>query len=468
MQEHAGGRPHDTGEGRRLYLGVAGVVVSRVGGVFAALVLNLLMAHLMGPEEMGLALMAMSAASVGAVIAAGGLEAGAVRFLPAYLGIGREAAARAYLRLTGHGVWLIGGVVALLAWSAMSVLPASLPDTFMLAVCGAIFLGVVRVQASHCLGFGRPVAANLPVQFLRPGFLMIAVGVAGLIAPPLTTERVMALFVLTLVMVVLVQGGLARSAARSLPRGPSDWSPAREWVAVGFQLGLAGLFIGFGRDIAILCAGTVLPPEDVARLGVALRIAGFVKFGMIAVNQAFMPKLSAAMARGDRVAVDHVIALSNHLKLWPMVVAVIAIHVFRQPIMAVFGPDFVAAAPALSVLLLEPVAAAVLGPGSNVISFGRRKHLVLLVAVVASAVLAGGVVVGGYAGGLLGVAWGVVAAWMFWSAVFAILARAELGRGVTVVGTLLAGFRRAPVAGMARGIGGKGGEQQDERIGHAG
>src|SRR5690606_25315741 len=160
---------------------------------------------------------------------------------------------------------------------AVSAVPA-------LALAGAVLLAVVRVQASHCLGFGRPVAANLPVQLLRPGFLMIAVIVAGVLAPPLTPERVMALFVLTLAMVMVVQAWLASGARRKLPRGTHDWSGVREWFAVGLQLGLAGLFIGFGRDIAILCAGTVLPPEDVARLGVALRIAGFVKFGMIAVN----------------------------------------------------------------------------------------------------------------------------------------------------------------------------------------
>lgn len=442
-----------SGEGRRLYLGVAGVVVSRVGGVLAALLLNLAMARLMGPDEMGLALMAMSAASVGAVIAAGGLEGGAVRFLPAYLGTGREAAARAYLHLTGSGVWMIGAAVALVAGIAAAVRPDAVSAVPALALAGAVLLAVVRVQASHCLGFGRPVAANLPVQLLRPGFLMIAVIVAGVLAPPLTPERVMALFVLTLAMVMVVQAWLASGARRKLPRGTHDWSGVREWFAVGLQLGLAGLFIGFGRDIAILCAGTVLPPEDVARLGVALRIAGFVKFGMIAVNQAFMPRLSAAMARGDRPAIDHAITLSNHLKFWPMMAAIIVIHLFSARIMAVFGADFVAAAPVLSVLLLEPAAAAILGPGSSVVSFGRQKHLVLMVAVAATGVLAVGVVTGGHVAGLPGAAWGVVVAWVFWSAAFAILARTELGRGVTIVTTLRTGLRRTPSAAVVAGIG---------------
>lgn len=399
MKGQAGGRAVGAGEGWRLYLGVAGVVVARVGGVLAALVLNLVMARLMGPGEMGLALMAMSAASVGAVIAAGGLEGGAVRFLPAYLATGREAAARAYLRLTGRGVWLIGAGVLILVAIATAVLPPVPSGTFILALLGAVLLAVVRVQASHCLGFGRPVAADLPVQFLRPGFLMIAVAAAGFLAPPLMAERVMALFVITLALVAVIQAVLARKTTRSLARGPRDWSGAREWVSVGVQLGLAGLFIGFGRDIAILCAGAVLPAEDVARLGVALRIAGFVKFGMIAVNQAFMPRLSAAMARGDQPAVDHAIALSNHLKFWPMLAAVILIHLLAAPIMGVFGPEFVAAAPVLTLLLVEPVVAAIFGPGSSVVSFGRRKHLVLPVALASSAILAGGVVIGGHVGG---------------------------------------------------------------------
>jgi len=136
-----------SGEGRRLYLGVAGVVASRVGGVLAALLLNLAMARLMGPDEMGLALMAMSAASVGAVIAAGGLEGGAVRFLPAYLGTGREAAARAYLHLTGSGVWMIGAAVALVAGIAAAVRPDAVSAVPALALAGAVLLAVVRVQA---------------------------------------------------------------------------------------------------------------------------------------------------------------------------------------------------------------------------------------------------------------------------------------------------------------------------------
>lgn len=428
-------------------LTIAIQVFCRLGGAAAAVLLNLVMARTMAPAEVGIALSAMSAGVLGALLASGGIEAAAVRFLPRYRTHGETARIRGYLRFgTGQAIALglgLGGIALAVASVAAARDPTFWPLAF--AAPGAALLGLGRVLASQSLGFGRPLAATVPLQFVRPVILLAGVFALSLAVPAPSAIAVMACFILATMIAAGLQAALTLPLYRSVPPGAPDYSDWRQWIGIGLQLGAGAIFLEFGRDLAILVSSLSLSPAEVAVYAVAIRIIGFVKFGLVAVNQNFMPALSAAVARSDDAAMARIVAISNHLKFWPILASGILLVYAGPPLLALFGPEYERAAPLLLILMGEPLLMAMLGPASSLLAFTRHYRVIVSVTLAAAVVLVAGVLLGGRLAGPVGASWAVVIAWAFWSVTLAVLARRLLGIDITIIGSVrwsLARLRR--------------------------
>jgi O-antigen/teichoic acid export membrane protein len=421
----------------RTSLGLAALVMTRVVGAASALGVSLIMARHMALEEMGVAVTAMALAPIGAVLASGGLEGGSVRYLAGYLATDNQAEARGFLRFSFAGVLVLSFVAMSLGAAAiLGGARAGEAAPLLLAVCASGFLAIARVLASHAQGFGEPLRATVTLQLARPLALMVGLGVLAAVAAPFGATGAVAIFLAAAVLAAGMQARLSRPLHRKLGPGLSDRRAWRSWISTGFQLGVAAIYIEFGRELAILFSGLVLEPADVARLGVAIRIIGLVKFGQAAINVTFLPRLNGALARGDTATASEILSFTNHLKFWPLVLIMPALMYFGTDILSVFGPDFTVAAPLLGILMLEPIFAAIFGPGSTALAFSPAVRFILPVSAAATALLFAAVWVGGATHGLQGAAWGIVLAWGVWSAAIAALARLGAGIDVTFIGSI--------------------------------
>lgn len=52
--------------------------------------------------------------------------------------------------------------------------------------------------------------------------------------------------------------------------------------------------------------------EDIAVLGIVLRVVAYIRVGIFAVNRAISPCLSRALRVGDRDEADHLLWLGGH------------------------------------------------------------------------------------------------------------------------------------------------------------
>lgn len=412
-------------------------VACRVGGAGAAVLLSLMMARSMQLDEMGLAASAMSVGVLGALVASVGVEAGGIRFLPGYLAHGQTAQARGFLRFgigLAVGLGLIFGILAFAGIVLFVDGPRRWP--YALAIGAAALIGVARVLASQSLGFRRPLAASVPMQLVRPVALLALTGLIILAVPAPSAVAVMVAFALSVVLTIGLQLALTLPLHRRVATAAPDYAPWREWLGVGFRLGVGALFLEFGRDVAIFTASFSLSAAEVAIYAVAIRIIGFVKFGVVAVNQNYMPALSAAMAREDQPRVARIIAVSNHLKFWPVLACCVALVFLGPYILAPFGPKFAAAEPLLLILMAEPLLMAVLGPAAAVLSFSKHYALIQTSTLLATLLLVAAVYLGGRYGGMTGAAWGVIGAWAAWCLLLTILTKRRLGLDVTIFGSI--------------------------------
>ena len=414
------------------------LVVLRLGGTAAAFAISLILARTMDPVEMGVVLTSISAAPLAAIVVTGSTEAGCVRFIVAYLENGdvdkargmvqfnrRVTLAIAFVLLTGLCIWL---------WAqAGSEQGASL--VFAMTALTGLLLGWLRQGAAHAMALGKVVRSLAPFSFFRQVLLFLGIAICILMQKPLSVLLVVALMLASTAAVVVLQAVLNRIPMQRMGAGVADFSDRGEWTKVGLQLGLTLLFVQFSRDLIIVISSWSLPPNEVAVLGITTAIVAFTKFYVIAVNQSITPKISAAIARQDDSELMQRVAISNHLKFWPMVLAAFLFWLLGDHVTAIFGPNFTNITPVLLVLSLEPLALAFFGPGGNVLSLSGHQFVMLPLSVFTVLLLLAAVTLGANVDGVRGAAIGSSLTWVFWSTSLAYFAHKYTRHNVTLPGS---------------------------------
>ena len=421
------------------------LVILRTGGAVAAFFTSLIMARTMEPAEMGIALTCMSAAPIAAIFVTGSSEAGCVRFIIAYLDRDEMEKARGMVYFNRRVTLVIGAVllIVLLIWQLWLIGgETDFPIVFAITAITAAMLGWLRIGAAHAMALGEVVRSLAPFSFFRQVIMLLGLVGLVLVDRSLDVETVVLIMLFSTGVVLVLQAALNHGPMQRIGTGPADMSDRREWTTVGLQLGLTLIFVQFSRDLTIVMSSFSLLPKDVGVLGIATAIVGFAKFFVIAVNQSITPKLSKAIARGDTDALVHMVAITNHLKFWPMVLAIIAFWLFGDNVAAIFGPDYADVASILVILALEPLALAFFGPGGNFLSLSGHQSVLLPLSGVTILLLAAAVTIGAYVDGLHGVALGSSITWIFWGASLAVLTRRYAGYNVTLFSSTLHLLRR--------------------------
>jgi len=97
-------------------------------------------------------------------------------------------------------------------------------------------------------------------------------------------------------------------------------------------------------------------------------------FALQAVRLSVGPLLAAAFARGDRAEAEHVHRLSVRwaiLSTWPVYLAMAA---FAPGVLAMLGPSFTSAAPALTLLCLAMLGVVATGNANTVLNMAHHSH----------------------------------------------------------------------------------------------
>ncbi|MBL3610318.1 polysaccharide biosynthesis C-terminal domain-containing protein [Rhodovulum sulfidophilum] len=372
-------------------LGGAGLAfVLRAFGAACAFALNVAIGRLLGAEGAGLYFLALSLASVGAVVSRLGLDHALLRF------VSRGAARRDWPGVRGAfalglGLSLAAGLgLALGLGLAAPRIAAGLfgqPDlagplrAIAPSICG---FGAMLVIAESLKGLGRVRDAMLVSGVLYPVVALALIWpLAGMFGP----SGAALAYALGTGLAALY--GLrawrravpAEPLGRSLAAGPL-WRSARSlWVMSLVNSALlpwAPLFL----------LGIWGGAEEAGLLGAALRISVLVTFFLAAVNTVAAPAFAALETRGDREGLHRTasrLALAVLLASSPVLAAML---VWPGRVMGLFGPDFVAGAPVLAILALGQAVNAATGSVGYLLMMTGHERDMRNAALLAAAVMA--------------------------------------------------------------------------------
>jgi O-antigen/teichoic acid export membrane protein len=387
-------------------------VVVQAFGTALAVLLQLLLARLLGPHEFGYFAYAVNWALLLATVSNVGMDSASMRFVAAFRMAGDDVRLRAFLHLATRVV-LTGVAAAALAAAAsawMTGEPARLARWLLYPVPVVLMalLAFSVLFQSQLLGAERSLSALGPDKIARPLVTVVLVAIA-VYAWPGALDAFAALVATTLAAAVSLF--LLFVVRRALLGPVEDPAPAttevesRDWLFAAlavYLVGLSQLVLTRGGVVAV---GLLMGATDAGLFSVVVILAGLVFFVLGAANGAIAPRISSLYEAGERAGLH---AMAVHYTWLFMILAVpvaLVLVIFARPILALFGPAFLTAVPALQVMVLGQLIMVMGGPVGGLLTMTRHQRPAAVAVAVLALLYVGLNVLWIPAHGLTGAAW---------------------------------------------------------------
>ena len=371
-----------------LFLGFA----MKAAGAGSSFVFTWLIARAYGPSLVGQFQVALSTASIFSVLAGLALDNVMVRSVSRALHDGRTGDARASFVRALRVTLLSTGLGALFIFLAAPVvatdLLASPPVGAFLRVMapGVLLFGVIRISAALLRSRGKVLLSQ---SLDGVGYTTVALALIGV-------AWLAGLHTLPLLVPVSYVLGLAAAAALGLWaawRGVRAWPSGTADISIRSGVTLACyLILGFVVEWVNLL---IITRHFGTRGAGIYRVSVQVCLLFTIVNTAFAvmmgPHLAAAAAKMDRMRLRSIVRTASLTGLGVCAPLFVVIMIWGTPILRIFGPDFVAGAPALRVMAVAQFLNVAAGPVGTTLMMMHRERLMLIISLVATslAVLTG-------------------------------------------------------------------------------
>ena len=354
----------------------------RIVSAVIAFASQVMMARWMGSFEYGIFVLVWVTMVIVGNIACLGFHTSVIRFIPEYIERGMLAelrgillASRLFVLIASSGVAGIGvaGIWLLSPWiTGYYVVP------FALGVICLPMVAMGDLLQGHARAYSWGLLALSPTYIIRPVLilaLMAAVLAWGgtLDARTAILATIAATYATTLFQLISVT---ARIDAR-VPPGPAKIQ-LRQWLVVSLPIFLVESFFFLLTNADVLIVGAYLDPADVAVYFATVKTLALVHFVYFAVK-AGVAQRYAQFTHGEP---DRLAAFARETvtwTFWPSLAMALLVLALGKPMLALFGPEFVAGYPLLFLLVFGVVARAAAGPCESLLTMTGNQNVCALV-----------------------------------------------------------------------------------------
>lgn len=207
----------------------------------------------------------------------------------------------------------------------------------VLVICGAFFI----LETQHSL-------SSLP-----------AIGVA----------------IVTLLLVVAFQSLLLRQKINQELETATPVYAYRQWLEISLILLLQQAFLIILEKTDIIMVGSLVGSEGAGLYNAAAKTALWVKLVLEMLNWVVAPVFATLYTQGDMQGLQKVVSKITIWIFWPSTAISLFLLTFTQPVLSIFGADFIGASWSLKVLVIGRLVDALCGSvGSLMIMTGHQKQ----------------------------------------------------------------------------------------------
>jgi O-antigen/teichoic acid export membrane protein len=416
---------------RKMFALLAGSVGARVAGALIGLSTQIILARLLNPEEVGIIFLTMSMA---ALLSLGVISGYPSLIMTEYPRLKFQNHNRAIAAL--HAValrdWIL---ITLVLVAGLLAALYFLPLDHGLRL--ALIFGVLSTPGSAMIRYSSALANSLkyfavtflPDNIIRPGTFLIFVLVAfGLGYRPS--------------IIVLLWAYILSNALASLLQLPflgehrlrlahlSSWRPdvARILRGRAVAIAIVAAVATSLADIITLLGGFFLMPEEVAQLGVTVRLAAIAGFVIQSAQQFVLPDLTVALAAKDEPGALGILRKLNLMTFVIILAGVVCTVVLGRFVLQIFGPHYVEGYALLVLLMLAQSVRAMSGMNQSLLSISGYQIRTVGACLLSVASLVALWVILQPRYGLVGIGLAVIATEIIWGLMLGLLAQRLLGK----------------------------------------
>jgi O-antigen/teichoic acid export membrane protein len=345
------------------------------------------MARILGVGEYGKYIYALSWVGILVLFAKHGMDTALVRYVAGYRARGEWALMRGILLTGFRSVLATSIVLAVLAASVVFYLKAHIEagqaETIWISLILLPIVALTGIRQSALQAMRHVALAQLPETIIRPIVLVLII-VAGnaFMTDALTAQQAMLSNILAAMIAFYIGGRLLVRRLPSEVRDVSSEHRGSEWFKASIPLFLiSGMHMALGQtDIVMI--GPMLGSDAAGIYAAAARVSGLVGFGLAAVNSIVAPMISELYVTNRHEDLQRMIMLSARGVSVFAVGAGAVLILFAEPLLGLFGDEFVAGVRPLYILLIGQAVNALAGSvGFLMIMTGQQSEAAKIVGI---------------------------------------------------------------------------------------
>ena len=367
--------------------GSLGAVVARGSSAGLVFVATVVWARALGPHEYGAYALAIAFLALVASLAGLGLDSLTSRELAILIHAKDWPHFRGYLRWSSVATALasaVGGLAgaAILLWNPMGWEPEAVRASLWIVV-GLPAMAFLRLARGMFQAADRtPKGLFWELAFWN-GLLALSGVALWLFADHPTAREAAWLHAGTLAVAAVV--ALLSFQRLGWPRAAASAQQHGHWMRAGLGFAFLASASLLLQQADVLLLGAIGTNAEVGTYSIASRCASLVLMVLGPVQQVLGPRMAKAWSKGDGATAALIARRAAQLGLAAGAVMLLFYLVFGRLFLQLFGPGYVAAAPALRILALAQVAILFLGPGPMALSMTGAEKTAAAVIVAALA-----------------------------------------------------------------------------------
>jgi O-antigen/teichoic acid export membrane protein len=326
---------------------------------------QLVAARLMGATSFGVYAYVLAWMTVFAYFCALGFDISLLRFVSAYRATQRWDLLRGIVRYAEVWVSVVGFSIAAIGITAALNHIGSTHQTARAFAMGfplVPLLALLWIRCSTVRALGGLVSAIAPERIIRDGGLIAVLSILALLSPHSigAPMAMLSAVISTIVALAIVTASRRRLFTRTVSIAPPAYD--RElWRRTALPLMIITAVEILWNRTGVIVLGWLGDTHGAGLYSLAFNIAFVVALPRTAINAAFAPAISDLFVRNHRTELQILMARASFWTLMSALGLALPLWLLAEPILRLFGPEFVSAALLVRILLMGQVIAAAFG-----------------------------------------------------------------------------------------------------------
>ena len=367
-----------SGEVARSGRGALTAFAIRIGSALLAFLTQILLARWMGAFEFGVFSYSWVWIIVLGSLVSAGFATSVIRFLPEYREQGKWNLFRGFL---WAGRSMASGAGVLVAVAAFAIVNGwtGLVEPVYLVALGLLLISLPAYGLTDFQdGVGRAQGwidlALIPPYILRPILLFVFIGISYAVGrPPDAATAALALVAACWVTALLQYLAQEWRMRGKVPAAVPAYA-MRLWVRTSLPLLMIDGFTLFILNLDVLLLEYLrVSPAQIGIYFAALKTISLIAFVHFSISAVAMPRFAALHARGEIAEIRHFLARMQKWCFWPSALGAAFLLIAGEPLLWLFGPDFVEAYPVMFILAAGLLVRALAGPAQNLLAVSGHQ-----------------------------------------------------------------------------------------------